>query len=339
MPSPRLHPDLLPLDLGQRPTPLQRLDRPSARLGVEIWVKRDDPTGLGLSGNKVRKLAFLMAQAQAAGATAVLTTGGIQSNHCRATAVAARQLGMAPHLLLRGSAPAPGDLDGNLLLDRILGARLRWCDAHGYRDRDALLAAWAAELQAAGERPFLIPEGGSNAVGALGFIDAARELRAQADGLGLDFGAVLCGVGSGGTLAASRPAGCPAGGGRGGLRRPAHLRGAGAAIAAEAAAWGHRPPGPGPDTWSVLEGHQGRGYALSTPEELAMQLRFSRETGLFLDPVYTGKTWVALEREIARNKAAFGKRVLFWHTGGIFGLFGRGAEISAALAQVDGEVL
>ena len=150
MPSPRLHPDLLPLDLGQRPTPLQRLDGPSARLGVEIWVKRDDLTGLGLSGNKVRKLAFLMAQAKAAGATTVLTTGGIQSNHCRATAVAARQLGLAPRLLLRGSAQAPGDLDGNLLLDRILGAELRWCDAEGYRDRDALLAAWAAELQAAG---------------------------------------------------------------------------------------------------------------------------------------------------------------------------------------------
>lgn len=329
-----LHPTLEPLDLGLSPTPLQRLDRPSARLGVEVWVKRDDCTGLGLSGNKVRKLAWLLAEGRAQGATAVITTGGIQSNHCRATTVAARQLGLRPTLLLRGRPPSRDNLDGNLLLNAILGAQVRWCTPDEYRDRDRLMAEMADELRAAGEVPLVIPEGGSSALGSLGFVQAARELDLQAHAAGVSFDSVWCGVGSGGTLAGLAM----------GLRGPrvvgvavcddqATFRARVQAIAADAAAWGHKLPPPGPDTWDVQDGHQGRGYALATAGELATQMQFARETGLFTDPVYTGKTWCALEYAVTHRPAQVGQRVLFWHTGGAFGLFGRGHQIADAMGN------
>ena len=329
-----LHPTVTPLDLDHRGTPLRRLARPSARLGVELWVKRDDRTGFGLSGNKVRKLAWLLAEAEAEGATTVLTTGGIQSNHCRATAIAARQLGLRPVLLLRGSPPQPAALDGNLLLDAVLGAEVRWCSDAEYAHRDQLLAEMAAACRAAGERPYVVPEGGSNALGSLGFVEAARELRDQAAAAGVSFDSVWCGVGSGGTLAGlaiglpdTRVVGVAVCDDRATFRARVQ------AIAADAAAWGHRLATPGPETWDVRDGHQGRGYALATPSELRTQARFARETGILLDPVYTGKAWCALEHAIAHDPAAVGRRALFWHTGGAFGLFGRGAELAAALGD------
>ena len=189
-----------PLDLARLPSPLQPLPGPSKQLGAEIWVKRDDLTGAGLSGNKVRKLDYLLAEATARGADCVITTGGIQSNHCRATALAARMVGLRPVLLLRGQPPTDG-WDGNLLLDGILGAEIHWITPEQYTHRDALMAEHAARLSAAGATPYVIPEGGSSAVGALGFVRAGRELAAQAMAAGVEFDTVLCATGSGGTLA------------------------------------------------------------------------------------------------------------------------------------------
>jgi D-cysteine desulfhydrase len=326
------------------PTPLHRLEGPSRRLGVEVWIKRDDMTGFAGSGNKIRKLVHLMLAAREAGATTVLTTGGLQSNHCRATAVAARHLGMRPLLLLRGRPPlerrgdqvverrepgADGPLamgfDGNLLLDAILGAEVRFVDAAGYRDRDRHLEAIAAELRGKGERPYIIPEGGSNALGSQGYQLAARELAGQARDQGVVFDSQVCAVGSGGTLAglAMHPAGdrllgvavCD---------DRATFRAKVEAIAAEAKQRTR-------EHWDVVEGFQGRGYGLSTPAELTVQARFARETGILLDPVYTGKAWCALEALAETDRARLGRRVLFWHTGGGFGLFGRGPELALGL--------
>jgi len=117
-----------PLSLARLPTPIQPLQRLSAQLGVELWIKRDDLTGLGLSGNKVRKLDYLLAEAKAMQATALITCGGIQSNHCRAVTIAARQHGLRPVLLLRGTPPTPEHLSGNLLLNAMLGAEVHWTD-------------------------------------------------------------------------------------------------------------------------------------------------------------------------------------------------------------------
>lgn len=309
---------LRPLTLSRLDTPLQWLERPSRRLGLDIWVKRDDLTGLGLSGNKVRKLDYLLADALAQGADTVITCGGIQSNHCRATAVAARQLGLDPVLLLRGSpTDAP---DGNLLLDHVLGAALHWTDPAGYARRDQDMAAIADQLRAQGRVPYVIPEGGSNHLGALGFVRAGRELAAQAMAQDLAFDSIVCAVGSGGTLAGLAMAGLDSEVlGVAVCDDRAYFRDRVQQIAAESPLSGS----PLSDRWDVVEGYQGRGYALSTPQELQTQIAFARETGLFLDPVYTGKAWGAIEHLAATDPERLGRRVLFWHTGGLFGTFGR----------------
>jgi D-cysteine desulfhydrase len=322
--------ELHPLDLARLPTPLERLPRPSARLGLDIWVKRDDLTGLALSGNKVRKLAWLLADARQRGATALVTTGGIQSNHCRATAASAARLGLRCVLLLRGTPPAGAELDGNLLLDAFFGAEVHWCTPEGYLERDARMADIAAGLRAEGEVPYVIAEGGSSALGALGFARACDELRAQQPEGGFD--SVVCAVGSGGTLA-----GLAMGGLRGRVLGIAvcddaptfrqHVR----EIAAEASHLGLRLPPSGPDTWDVLEDWRGPAYGETTPAAWRQHAVFSRETGLLLDPVYTGKAWAAVEDLAVRDPARLGRRVLFWHTGGAYGLFGRGGELAAAL--------
>ena len=326
-----------PIELGWTPTPLEPLVGPSRRLGVELWVKRDDLTGMGLSGNKVRKLRFLFAEARRQGATSVITCGGIQSNHCRATAVAARRLGFRPILLLRGVPPDAARTDGNLLLARMLGAEIHWTDHEGYRNRAERMAGIAAVLRANGERPYIIDEGGSSAVGSLGFVEAGRELARQCDSQGLAVDTVICAVGSGGTLAGLALAGLSARVlGIAVCDDRAHfvetVRRIGSAATER---FGLELPPVGA-RWDVVEGYQGRGYGLSSPPELASQVRLCRDTGIFVDPVYTGKAWYALERMLTEDRTALGRRIVFWHTGGLFGLFGRGTELSQAADACDG---
>ena len=271
-------------------------------------MKRDDLTGFELSGNKVRKLELLFADAIAQKKTKVITCGGIQSNHCRATALAARRLGLEPHLLLRGRAP--DEPDANLLLDHLVGARVTWVTPDEYRERDARMAALADD------DTYVIPEGGSNAIGAQGYVRAGRELAAQ-----LDVDTMVVAVGSGGTLAGLAGAGLSA-------------RVLGVAVCDDKAYFTNvvqrigrdLPDGIGGD-WEVVEGFQGLGYGLTRPEEREELRWMARHEGLLLDPVYTGKAWFALTQLIAANDPRVGERVLFWHTGGAFGLFGRGAEM------------
>lgn len=308
------------LSLARLPTPVEPLTRLSAHLGVEVWIKRDDLTGFGLSGNKVRKLDFHLAAAREQGATGVLTTGGLQSNHCRATVLAARRLGLEAGVLLRGDLPPTAD--ANLLLDQLAGAWIRTCTVEAYRDaREELLTAWAEELRSRGVVPYVIPEGGSDGLGALGFVAAARELAGQSE---LPFERVVVAVGSGGTLAGLA---------LGGL----HPQISGVAvcddaptferrvreIAAQAGTLGSDPlPASG---WEVVEGYQGPAYAVATPEIWQTITLVARLEGILLDPVYTGKAMHALVSETRAGR--WGGPILFWHTGGAFGLFGRGREV------------
>ena len=313
-----------PLSLARLPTPLERLERLSDELGVEVLVKRDDLTGLGVSGNKVRKLEMLLTDAVQHGADCVLTTGGLQSNHCRATAIAARRLGLQPGVLLRGELPEVPD--GNLLLDTLVGAWIRTCTAEDYRERrDALLEAWADSLRAEGRRPYVIPEGGSNALGSLAYVEAARELAIQ---LPRPVRRVVVAVGSGGTLAGLA---------LGGLEAFVHgvavcddaptFEARVRAIAHEAAGYDVGPLREPGDGWEVTEGYQGPAYAVATPEIWATIRRVARLEGLLLDPVYTGKAMHALVSEVEAGR--WDGPIVFWHTGGAFGLFGRGDELVA----------
>ncbi len=300
--------------LAQLPTPLQPLERLSASVGAELWVKRDDLTGLGLSGNKVRKLELILAEALRHDCDTVITTGGIQSNHCRATAVAARMLGLRPVLLLRGEEP--GVPEGNLLLDRLLGAEVHWCTHEQYHhQRGAIMAGIADDLAARGSRPWVIPSGGSNAAGALAYARAARELGDAR------FDHVFVAVGSGGTVAGLAMAGLPA-------------RVHGVAVCDDEATFLakvealHRDAGASgidPQGWCIDDRYRGEAYGVAGPEVWETITTVARTEGLLLDPTYTGKAMHGMLSEIRAGRV--GGRVLFWHTGGVFGLFGGGGEL------------
>ena len=151
----------------------------SKELGIEISIKRDDLTGGVLAGNKIRKLEYLLAEAKRKGATHVITCGGVQSNHCRATAWAARKLGMQPVLILRTPNGNYSELPrskGNVLLDLLVDADIRLCDPDSYRKREAIFDDIEKELRSKGHKPFSVPEGGSNSLGSLGYVNAAFEI-------------------------------------------------------------------------------------------------------------------------------------------------------------------
>jgi D-cysteine desulfhydrase len=327
------HSELPALELALRPTPLHRLPRLSAEVGVELFVKRDDLTGAALSGNKVRKLEYLLHEALTQGADTVMTCGGIQSNHCRATALAAAQLGLRCQLVLRGSEPAR--LEGNLLLDRVVGALVRWVTPDEYRDREWIFAEEQGRLEALGHHVAVIPEGGSNALGAMGYVTAAFEIAEQARSLGVSFDTIVCAVGSGGTLA-----GLVAGVRAAGLDArvlgvnvcddaPTFERIVGGLLAELRDRYGLPDATDGVE---LLDGYVGRGYALSSPEELALLRHVARTDGLLLDPVYTGKAFYALHETLRRDRGALGDRVLFVHTGGLFGLFPKAGDMASVLS-------
>jgi len=324
------------LALARRPTPLEPLPRLSETLGLELWVKRDDLTGSHLSGNKIRKLDYLLADARARQATAIVTCGGVQSNHCRATALAAAPLGLTPHLLLRTAqglrSELPSPPTGNVFLDLLAGAVIHPTHPSGYARRDRIMIDIANDIADAGGTPYIIPEGGSNALGALGYVDAAEELLAQLPDGPPD--SVVVATGSGGTLAGLalgfEAAGVPTQAlGVAVCDDAPYFRGVVDRIAAEAQER-FGLPALAPGRYDVLEGFQGRGYALSTPEEIAFLVDVARQDGLVLDPVYTNKALLGLVRTATAHPGRLGRRVVFIHTGGLFGLLAHD-EASAPL--------
>ena len=173
------------LPFANLPTPLIRYASLDALCGAEVWVKRDDMTGGPETGNKIRKLEYLLAEAKQHEAHVVITCGGIQSNHARATALLAAQLGMRCILLLRRQQEPDTPPSGNLLLDRLVGAEIRFITPEAYPQRDHHMAEIAGQCEADGQRAYVIPEGGSNGRGALGYVEAMNELAAQMASAGL----------------------------------------------------------------------------------------------------------------------------------------------------------
>lgn len=320
--------------LARTGTPLEPLERTSAALGVELWIKRDDLTGSDLTGNKVRKLEFLLAEAEDQGADTVITCGGEQSNHARATALAAARRGLACRLVLRCDDPAhPPATTGNILLDRLAGAAIRWIDRPSWARRAALLAEEADAVRAAGGVPYVIPEGGSSATGSWGYVNAAAELADDLAALPAKPTTILYACGSGGTgaglVVGARLHGVPARiAGVNVCDDAAYFQRAIGAICTEMIARWSLPVTISTDDLELVDGHVGRGYAKSRPEELLTIRDLCRRDGVVLDPVYTGKAFHGVVTELARDRSRFGERVVFIHTGGVFGLFAAAAELA-----------
>ena len=316
------------LPLARLPTPLEPSPRLGAGLGIELLWKRDDLTGLELSGNKARKLEFLLADAEAGGADVLVTCGGVQSNHCRATAFAAARRGLGCVVLLRTPDPAaPPAPEANALLDRLAGAEVRYLSHDDYRRRGEVMARVADELRARGRRPYVIPEGGSNALGSLGYVVAMAELAGQLPPAWREGPfTVAYAAGSGGT-GAGIELGLRAVGLSGATalgfavcNDARYFRQAIAAICADARARWPALPSVEVGVAAVDGGFVGPGYAETTEPGLEMIRRAAREDGVLLDPVYTGKAMLGVATRAAEG-ALPSRRVVFVHTGGAFGTF------------------
>ncbi len=312
------------VSIAHLPTPLEPLPRLTARLGgPQLWVKRDDQTGLATGGNKTRKLEFLVAQALAQGADTLITCGAAQSNHARQTAAAAARFGLACTLVLRGEEP-PRSL-GNLLLDRLLGADVVWTGEAVLTER---LEEVAEEMRGKGRRSYVVPYGGSNPVGATGYVAAMEELLVQAAQMGIHFDHIVLPSSSGGTQA-GLAVGARARGYTGhilGISVDLHagpLQNTLSGLATATASYlglGMRFLA---EDFAVEDGYLGGGYGVvGDLEREAIQL-LARTEGLLLDPVYTGRAFGGLIDLIGRKIFAPHERVLFWHTGGTAGLFAR----------------
>ena len=301
------------------PTPVETLPRLSAALnGPVISIKRDDLTGgLGFSGNKTRKLEFVFAEARANGAKTLITVGSVQSNHCRQTAALAARFGLECILVLFGQNPA--QLDGNLLMDSLFGARVVWTEREQYKEtlQRVFDQAWAD-----GKRPYLIPLGASNAVGTMGYVEAMKELVEQ----GTNADTILLASSSGGTQA--------------GLVLGARLYGYTgkilgisidhpadamcskiAGLAGEAAERMGEKITFAPEEILVNDDFIGPGYGvMGELEKNAIRL-FAVNEGILLDPVYTGRAAGGMIHLIETKQFMQGQNILFWHTGGVPALF------------------
>lgn len=302
------------------PTPLYKLENLSREFGKNIYIKRDDMTGVALGGNKVRKLEFLLADARDKGVDVVLTAGGPQSNHAMLTAACAAQLGMKAILVLKKRGELTG---GNLILDDIFGAEVHLVDTDSYDDVYAEMHRIMDTLRQEGHTPYFIPVGGSVPLGSLGYVNCAKEIANQAQELGVEFGSIVSATGSGGTYA--------------GLTYGAKLflpgtRSIGVGVCDD----------PFEDiAFDLMNGikelmeadvpveredihikfHIGPGYAIPSHEGCEAVRRLARSEGILVDPVYTGKALAGFFQLLEEGYFAEEENILFVHTGGAGALF------------------
>lgn len=314
------------VDLACTPTPLQLMQRASKQYGRghRLWIKRDDLTGSLLSGNKIRKLEFIAAHAIDNGYDTLITCGGLQSNHARATAFVGAQLGLKVHLILCGEEPT--QRDGNLLLDHLAGATV---ECHALKKYKMGFDQFAAQAQASyavqGHKALLIPTGGSDGLGVWGYISACEELAEDFSSQGIEQAHIVTASGSGGTQA-GLSAGIAL------HQLPATLWGVNVCddesyfinkVQADIADWRRRYPNvPNFDCQTrVLDGYVGEGYGIASNEVFELIAQLARLEGIVLDPVYTGKAFQGLVSEIEKGTFDGIEDIVFMHTGGTFGIF------------------
>ena len=333
--------------LGHAPTPLDAAPRLSAALGIELWIKRDDCTGLAMGGNKVRQLEFPLGEAQARDADTLLITSAVQSNYVRVAAAAGRRLGMETHIQLEERVPDVDALhrsSGNVLLDRIFGAKLHTFPVGDDEPAaDASLDLLAQSLAEEGRRPYVIHLAPAHPpLGALGYVLAAEETLTQARDLDLEFDAVVCPTGSAlthaGLLVGFRAVGkeTPVYGicvRRDAVSQVARVR----QVAKQLASMIERPEVFDGGDVKAFDGVLAPGYGrLNDAVREAIALA-ARQEGLLLDPVYTGKTMAGLIEHVRSGVIPAGSRVLFIHTGGLPAIFAYGDELGSWLSDVPWE--
>ncbi|HIE05176.1 MAG TPA: pyridoxal-phosphate dependent enzyme [bacterium (Candidatus Stahlbacteria)] len=300
------------LKLARTPTPIITLE--GFPHPARIHIKRDDLTGLLTTGNKIRKLSYLLSEAKELKAEVVITCGGIQSNHARATAIACRRIGLQPLLVLRGEPP--DFLDGNYLIDNLTGSDLRFITRKDYEEVDRIMAEIKEDLDAMGKPAYVIPEGGSNEVGALGYRDCFFEIEGYLKEHKI--GRVYIPVGSGGTYAGMLI-------GKKLRKSDVHLIGVivcdtieffkekiGEIVNRASERFGYQFKVTDADI--ELVDYQGKGYGIPYTEEIDL-IKQLAQFGIFLEPVYTGKTFYGMLQEEKEGD------LLFLHTGGLFALF------------------
>lgn len=314
------------IKFANMPTKIEKLERFSKMLGgPNIYIKRDDQTGLEVSGNKIRKLEFSVKEAIDKGANVLITCGGIQSNHCRATAAVAARLGIKSVLVLRGNSGV--EVDGNLFIDKLLGADIRFITAEEYKNsRTEIMEQVKEEYEKEGYISYIIPEGASNGIGTFGYYNAMKEVIEQEEELGVHFDKVVLAVGSGGTYAGTFLANKI-------LENNCEILGINICddsdyfknriyeILQESMKYISMDLEISKDEIKIIDGYVGKGYALSREEEINFIKEFAKLEGIILDPVYTGKAMYGLSEEIKNGRFKNNENILFIHTGGAFGIF------------------
>ena len=316
------------LRLGNFPTRIERLEKFSTIVKEHVYIKRDDQTGTEFSGNKIRKLEYSINEAINNDCDTLITCGGIQSNHARATAAAGIKLGLKSVLVLRSDEKP--ELEGNYLIDKIMGADVRIISSEDYRERrQEIMENILKELEAKGRKGYIIPEGASNGIGTFGYLACFNEILEQEKEHGIVFDTIVTAIGSGGTFA--------------GLYLGNKLTNSGKKIVGinvcDTAEYFKERVSEilkevktyipdtefeiSKDDMCIIDGYVGDGYAVSRTEELDFICDFAEAEGIILDPVYTGKAMRGLYTEIKKGTFKDSKNILFIHTGGLFGLFSK----------------
>ena len=331
--------DSLPrISLAYLPTPLEEMPRLRAALGggPRLWIKRDDQTGLATGGNKARKLEFLVAEALEQGADTLVTVGAAQSNHCRQTAAAAAKVGLRSALVLTGHPP-PRPWNGNLLLHVLLGAELHWA---GDGDRSEKAAAVVEDLCAAGRKPFYFGVGGSVPTGAAGYVAAVEELHGQLQEQQIELDRIVFASGSAGTqagiLVGVRALGMRARVEGIDVSAVSDLRNDILELAPATVALLGLDLEIAEKDVIVHSAYGTPGYAhITDAEREAIQLLACSE-GIIVDPVYTGRALAGLLDLVRAGAYREGEDVLFWHTGGVAGLFARAGDVMRDACPTEG---